>query len=142
MLIVIGCKVAKQRDQYGKSYKIPVKYNFKFIGYDFDISNPENDRRSYYKVFIDKVEIGRTTTGLESQEKIFETELSFNRHLLTIEKWILDERAGKYVKLNNIAQPKPNFLYFTVPGDRIVIITMKSRKNGRTVFSEDFEIEN
>jgi hypothetical protein len=45
------------------------KYNFSLIIYDNDIDNPENDRRTYYEVSIDKSEAGRTTIGLESQKK-------------------------------------------------------------------------
>ena len=42
--------------------------NFKFIGFETDIDNPNKDRRSYYKIYIDKVDEGRTTIGLESQK--------------------------------------------------------------------------
>ncbi len=91
---------------------------------DADISNPENDRRSYYRVFIDKVEEGRTSIALESQVKVFDAMVSAERHLVTIEKWALDEKAGKYVKLNNIDQPRPNFVYVEVPADRVVKITV------------------
>ncbi len=102
----------------------PKEYNFKFIGYDINIDNPELDRRSYYKVIIDKVEAGRTTIGLESQKKIFEAKLSCNRHLLAVEKWALDEKKGQYIKLNNIEQPKPQYTYFELPEDKTAIVKL------------------
>ena len=70
------------------------EYNFKLIGLDKNINNPVDDRRSYYKVYINKIEAGRTTIGLESQSKIFKTILQNNNHLLIIEKWILDKRKN------------------------------------------------
>lgn len=102
------------------------EYNFKFTGYDINIDDPDNDRRSYYVISIDKVEVGRTTIGLESQEKTFECNLPANRHLLIVEKWALDRRKGKYVMLNNIEQPKPSYTYFNIPEDGYVAITLEN----------------
>jgi len=105
--------------------KPPLEYNFNFLGYDININNPEKDRRCYYKIFIDKIEVGRSTIGLESQKKFFESNIQSNRHLLMVEKWVLDEKMGKYVKLNNIEQPKPNYKYFDLPEDKYVKITLE-----------------
>lgn len=109
-----------------KTYMNEKDNNFRFIGYDINIDNPENDRRSYYRIFIDKVDVGRTTIALESQKKTFESRLLSNRHLLIVEKWALDEKRGKYIKLNNIEQPKPHYKYFNQPENRSVIITLKN----------------
>jgi hypothetical protein len=76
------------------------RYNLRFLGYDSDVHDPSGDRRSYYKIFIDKVEAGRTTTGLESQKKSFEARIQANRHLLTVEKWVLDPKKEANVKVN------------------------------------------
>jgi len=89
-----------------------VNVNFRFIAYDTGITTPDEDKRCYYKIFIDKIDAGRTTIGLESQKKYFEAKLSSNMHLIVVEKWVLDEREGEYKKVNNILQPKPNFFYF------------------------------
>ncbi len=134
----VGCSSTGVKDN-GNSYRMPEKYNFRFIGRDVEIENPDNDRRSYYKVFIDKAEEGRTTTGLESQVKTYESTLSQNRHLVTVEKWVLDQKTSRYVKLNNIEQPKPNFIYFDVPEKKIVIINMKTLKDGTAEMEIDFE---
>jgi len=128
--LLFACSTTEKKEK-ADTYLKPGQYNFKFVGYDADIDNPENDRRSYYKVFIDKAEEGRTTTGLESQEKSFEAMLMPNRHLVTVEKWVLDKKEGRYVKLNNIEQPKPNYVYFTLP-------EMKSTKDGAAEFTVDF----
>lgn len=74
------------------NYKIPDRYNLKIVIFNGDVINPADDNRCYYRIYIDKVERGRTSTGLESQEKIFETKLRGKRHLFSIEKWILDEK--------------------------------------------------
>lgn len=118
--------------------KLSREYNFKFIGYDENIENPESDRRAFYKIYIDKLETGRTTIGLESQMKTFSSTISNNRHLLVVEKWVLDEKKMKYVKLNNIDQPKPNFLYFNLPYDSVAVITLKNDTVERRAF---FDIE-
>ncbi len=135
-----GCTTAGRIDteNSGDIYQKPGAHNFRFIGYDAEINDPEDDRRSYYRVFIDKAEEGRTTTGLESQEKVFESFLAPNRHLVTVEKWVLDQKSGRYVKLNNIEQPKPNYVYFTQPEDRIVIVKLKSMNDGRAEYLVDF----
>lgn len=118
--------------------KFSREYNFKFVGYDENIENPESDRRAFYKIYIDKLETGRTTIGLESQMKTFSSTISSNRHLLVVEKWVLDEKKMKYVKLNNIDQPKPNYLYFNLPSDSVAVITLKNDTATRRAF---FDIE-
>ncbi|MBN1501088.1 MAG: hypothetical protein JW982_13085 [Spirochaetes bacterium] len=108
----------------GPVYKKPGSYNFVLSVQDTNIQNPSNDRRCYYKIYIDKIDSGRTAIGLESQTKTFNTALSVNKHLIEIEKYILDEEQGKYVKVNNIYQPKPSYTYFDVMEDKIVKITV------------------
>ena len=138
-MLVSVCSTPDKRTTTDDIFRKPDKYNFKFTGFDADIKNPDKDRRSYYKIFIDKAEEGRTTTGLESQEKSYEAVLSPNRHLIKVEKWVLDQKSGRYVKLNNIEQPKPDYMYFLMPENKIVIIEMKSRDDGDTEFKIDYE---
>jgi len=138
LIMAAGCATNGVKDN-GNQYRLPEKFNFRFIARDVEIENPDNDRRSYYKVFIDKAEEGRTTTGLESQSKSYEATLSTNRHLITVEKWVLDQKSSRYIKLNNIEQPKPNFIYFDVPEKKIVVIEMKTMKDGTAEVKIDFE---
>jgi len=140
MLLALSAGCARTGEKKnGDAYRLPEKYNFRFIGRDIEIDNPDKDRRSYYKVIIDKADEGRTTTGLESQEKIYEASLAPNRHLLTVEKWVLDQKSSRYIKLNNIEQPKPSFIYFDVPENKIVVIEMKTMKDGKALITVDFE---
>ncbi len=141
IIIVLACSINycvtedRLRDE---RRELPREYNFKFIGYDENIVDPESDKRAFYKIYIDKLESGRTTIGLESQMKTFQSTISYNRHLLVVEKWILDLKKMKYVKLNNIDQPKPNYLYFNLPPDRVAVITLKNDIETRRA---SFEIE-
>ncbi len=114
LLIASGCKTVPTYEPPIEPIISPteVNVNFRFIAYDTGITNPDDDKRCYYKIFIDKIDAGRTTIGLESQKKYFEAKLSSNMHLIVVEKWVLDEREGEYKKVNNILQPKPNFFYF------------------------------
>lgn len=123
-------------------YKSPEKYNLRFEGSDANINEPSKDRRSYYLVYINKLEKGRTTIGLESQMKTYQTRLSRNRHVLIIEKWVLDKRKKQYIKLNNIEQPKPNYVYFDIVPDRIVLIKFKSNyRTQKAIYEVGFELK-
>lgn len=126
---IASCATTDGGNSLKPSYKKPGTYNLKIIIYNTEINNPENDRRSYYKVYINKIETGRTSIGLESQKKVFETRVSVNNHLVKIQKYVLDEEEGKYVKLNNINQPKPSYKYIDVPDERIVVIEIKQSSN-------------
>lgn len=111
------------------------KKNFFITIFDTDIDNPDKDRICYYMIYIDKIESGRTNTGLESQEKYFEDILQPNRHLIKIEKWVLNEHLGRYIKLNNIDQPKPDFIYINIEKNRITSVIVKSSRAGIASYS-------
>jgi len=136
-LLLIQCSSANL-DDFEPGRKDPV-INFVLTAYDTDIDDPSKDRRSYYRIYINKIDSGRTTTGLESQAKYFEAELSPNRHLIKLEKWVLDEEQGRYFKVNNIEQPKPDFIYITVGETGTVKVTMKSTKYGNAAYSKVVE---
>ena len=110
--------------------KIKGEKNFYIHIYDSDIANSEDDRRCYYTIYINKIESGRTTTGLESQEKTFETVLSPDKHLVKVEKWVLNENLGRYIKVNNIDQPKPDFIYVDIKRNDTIRVKLKSSKAG------------
>jgi hypothetical protein len=140
LLLLQGCITLPERDEQGHIYVQPKEYNCRIAIYDDYIRNPANDRRCYYRIFIDKIEKGRTTTGLESQKKFFDTSLTVNRHLLRIEKWVLNEGKGQYVKLNNIEQPRPSHFYFSIPENRVVAITVKTGRNRKTEYRTDLMV--
>lgn len=130
LLIASGCKTVPTYEPPIEPIISPteVNINFRFIAYDTRITNPDDDKRCYYKIFIDKIDAGRTTIGLESQKKYFEAKLSSNMHLIVVEKWVLDEREGEYKKVNNILQPKPNFFYFETKASSLTELIMINDK--------------
>lgn len=130
LFIASGCKTVPTYEPPIEPIISPteVKVNFRFIAYDTGITTPDEDKRCYYKIFIDKIDAGRTTIGLESQKKYFEAKLSSNMHLIVVEKWVLDEREGEYKKVNNILQPKPNFFYFETKASSLTELIMINDK--------------
>jgi len=130
LFIASGCKTVPTYEPPIEPIISPTKVdvNFRFIAYDTGITNPDDDKRCYYKIFIDKIDAGRTTIGLESQKKYFEAKLSSNMHLIVVEKWVLDEREGEYKKVNNILQPKPNFFYFETKASSLTELIMINDK--------------
>ncbi|MCU0848159.1 MAG: hypothetical protein MUD12_09755 [Spirochaetes bacterium] len=142
IIAAAGCSIpAANKKTSQQKFKAPSGFNFRLAVSDTGITNPADDRRTYYRVYIDKSEEGRTTTGLESQEKTFEASLQSNRHLVMIEKWVLDEKTSSYTKLNNVEQPRPNFYYFDAEPEKILILKIKVGKDRRAVYSVDFERE-
>ncbi|HOK01090.1 MAG TPA: hypothetical protein PKX79_01650 [Spirochaetota bacterium] len=138
LLLIFSLACSKdqiKKEEKPKEPKEITDNNFILIISDIDISNPENDRRCYYNVYIDKIDSGRTTIALESQKKIFETRLEPDRHLVKIEKWVLDEDQGKYVKLNNILQPKPDFIYVDIKEGVVYKIIIESTSKGTTLYN-------
>jgi len=138
---ISGCRETGDNIVIIDRYKSPHGYNVQLIAHSPGIDDPSLDRRCYYKVFINKMEEGRTETALDSQKKYFKMSLPPNRHLLRVEKWVLDEKNEKYVKLNNIDQPKPGFIYFDVPENRIVTIELKVNRDGKAEYSMSHEKE-
>lgn len=115
-----------------------INTNLRVVVYNDEITDPKDDYRSFYKVFINKIEEGRTTIGLESQKKVFEIYLSPNRHLVHIEKWILDEKNNRYVKVNNVDQPKPDFAYVDVQEHKILELNFSINLSNSASISIDY----
>lgn len=120
----------------------PDKYNFKLVIYSDSKLTPDEDTRCYYKVFVDKVETGRTQIGLESQKKIFTAKLDSNRHLISIEKYELDESKNMYVKVNNIYQPKPSYIYVDIDSDKIMKLEIIHKpRNTDSIYNKRFLLD-
>lgn len=134
-----GCISCAEKSMIQGNGNTDTRYNLILTISDTDIDNPDNDRRAYYEVFIDKTESGRTTIALESQKKVFEAKLTPDRHLIKIEKWVLDDAQGRYIKLNNIYQPKPNFIYVNTENKKITRINVQSSKFGTALYTSTTE---
>ena len=107
--------------------------NFRFTAVNYFIDSPDRDGRVFFRIFINKQEYGRTTTGLQSQRKTFETTLPVNRHLLHVEKWVLSN--DEFVRANNILQPRPDFVYFEIVANRVTNVVLSVNEQGRYEFS-------
>jgi hypothetical protein len=135
-----GILTNDENNKTSVDYKKPDQYNIRITVKDNSIVNPDSDRRCYYRVFVDKVEIGRTTTGLESQDKTLEVKLDPNKHLVQVEKFVLDEKKGKYEKLNNIEQPRPDYIYVDLPEDKIMNLLLEHNSlSQKSDYRIDFE---
>lgn len=134
IIVLLACNTGSNITDGGN---IQYKYNFIITASDSDIDHPDKDRLSFYVVYIDKIEAGRTTTGLESQDKYYETNLSENKHLVTLEKWVLDKSKNRYAKLNNIEQPKPDFIYIVIEKGKQTRVKMKSATTGVATYSSE-----
>ncbi len=130
LCVLIGCAGGGRQPADDGPRVISRDYNFMLVAQNLGIDDPDRDLRCYYKVFIDKVEEGRTEIALDSQKKYFKATLRPNRHLLKVEKWVLDQRQEKYVKPNNIDQPRPDFLYFDVPESGTVSVELIIDRTG------------
>jgi len=125
-----------------ETYKKPEAFNLRLVIRTINAEGELAARKTYYRVFIDGTEQGRTTIGEEIQEKSFEAYVPAENHTITVEKYVLDERRGKYVKLKNIEQPKPDSYTVELPEDRILNLSFE--EDGATaegIFSASFEKE-
>ena len=102
------------------SYKKPEEFNIRLI-----VSGTLNSpQKIYYRVSIDDEDAGRTPIGTDAEEKVFESMTSPAKHVLLVEKFVLDETKDRYVRVKNIDQPKPDSLEFDLPADRILVIRL------------------
>ncbi len=118
-----------------------IQLNFLFVSYDREIISPESDTDAYFKVFIDKKGRGETNIALRSQKKEFETDLSEDRHLLRVEKWIYNEKEKLWTKAPEKQQP--DYLYFDIQKEKKIVVTLEYTKDGAAhKFLISYESEN
>ena len=110
----------KSDSLFEPAYKKPEEFNIRLI-----VSGSMNSpQKIYYRVSIDDEDAGRTTIGTDAEEKVFESTASPAKHVLLVEKFILDQAKDRYVRVKNIDQPKPDSLEFDLPADRILVIRL------------------
>lgn len=154
MIIFISCssreqtintKNSKDTDKIDciqdNNYKKPYDCNFIFNVIHEQTNSSERSEKMFFRIFIDNIEIGRTETGRIGESLSFKGMIPTERNQeLRIEMYLLDSTKGRYVKVRNIEQPKPDRFIFTIPADRIIIVNLSiSDSNGETTFTTDFE---
>ncbi|HQL44110.1 MAG TPA: hypothetical protein PL073_09490 [Spirochaetota bacterium] len=89
----------------------------------YDMPSEEKAGRVFYKIICDGVDYTRTEPGLSINSTAIDLNLTACQyHEIIIERWRLDETENKYIRDNNIRQPKPLTIY-VYPG-RVVVFTM------------------
>ncbi|HOJ50166.1 MAG TPA: hypothetical protein PKW55_05080 [Spirochaetota bacterium] len=124
---------------YPKDKKIKIRFIF-----DAVVNNYQEDVESYAEIYIDKKNVGITEQKLLSQEKNFEFETSYEKHLLQVNIFIQDPLKKKWVRLKNIDQPKPIYFIPNSAYDNLYIkMTYYPGKNGnsRYYFTGSFLID-
>ena len=89
----------------------------------YDMPSEEKAGRVFYKIICDGVDYTRTEPGLSINSTAIDLNLTACQyHEIIIERWRLDETENKYIRDNNIRQPKPLTIY-VYPG-RVIVFTM------------------
>ncbi|MBN2080053.1 MAG: hypothetical protein JW838_13885 [Spirochaetes bacterium] len=118
-LIDIVAERSLYQYQTGRDFMPPEEFNFEITVFDDMESESIAREMLFYKVFIDGVESGRTDTGPAGLERSFKTLLETDRwHLVTLERWVLNQARGRYERANNVLQPKIQRVY--MPMNRII----------------------
>lgn len=87
------------------------------------------EKMLFYKLFVDGRYSGRTTTGPAQQSRRCTLKLDENEyHIIRMERWELPAGKEDYVRVNNIAQPRPLRIY--MPSNRLLKISV-TRDGGK-----------
>jgi len=123
---------------YPKNKKVKVRFIF-----DAEINNVQNDVEAYAEVYLDKKNIGITEQKLLSQEKNFEFETTYEKHLLQIVVFLQDQAKKKWVRLKNIDQPRPIYFAPNISYENLYIklTYYPDREDKKYRFSGSFFIE-
>jgi hypothetical protein len=132
----------------GSDEKSPTAVEYiKPEGYNFIIkcmnTSLENTKKSFIKIYINDEEVGRTETGYDHDAVSYQSLLEMNKTLeLRVEKYILDDQKGRYIKMRNIDQPKPDRYRFLIPEGRILIVNFSlNSETHESSFSENFAVK-
>jgi len=96
---------------------VRLKENVHIIAIDHGNTDPSKDRNIYYKIFIDREPVAKTTSGLFFHKKRVSMKLETGRYLFKAERWELDtqnKEMPEYRRSNNIWQ-MPEAIYIDVP---------------------------
>ena len=97
------------------------KYNLilEFEDSNLKAGKTNEEQIIYYEIIINGIEDSRTETGRSDLSKLFYKKLIPGEyHIIKADRWELDKRRGRYVRLNNIYQPEQ--LRIFIPENRII----------------------
>jgi hypothetical protein len=126
--------------------KKPSLYNLKIIAYDKEINSSnkvDSTDQSFYRIFIDEKDCGRTDISFTNEIKTFTIMIDNGKKpVIRLEKYILDENKGKYIRVKNIFQPKAYSCESPILSDRITVITFVTDiVDGKTEIKMSYEKE-
>ena len=110
-------------------YLLPDKYNL--LVQAIDLAGPggaPSEEVIFYKVYVNGSESGRTETGQAGLPGEFKDMFEANRYyLIKLVRWKLRSAKKRYVRANNIQQPKPIRLF--IPKGRVVKLELRFNGN-------------
>jgi hypothetical protein len=111
---------SSEKSEKGKIEKLE---NVVFIAIDRGSSDPADDKTVYYKIYLNKELVLKTSSGLFFQKKSASLTLEPGRYLFFAERWYLDEdpeiEVPEYKRANNVWQMKPVYLDVPEPPQNI-----------------------
>jgi hypothetical protein len=153
LIIVSGCasenirnEDLKDNEVHVDNYKKPSAYNLKIVAYEAQTNLSKNNDsidQSFYRIFINEIDYGRTDISISNEIKTFTIMLDNGKKpLIRLEKYILDTNKGKYIRVKNIYQPKAYSCVSPILSDKITLITfLMDEMNGKTEINVNFEKE-
>lgn len=94
------------------------EYNVVFLVYD-EI-NPEEERKEYIKVYVDRRQVGITNQAFRSEFKFYKTWLEPGRYILNLEKWSYNDITNRWIRQPNMFQPEAR--YFEVNQEIVTVV--------------------
>ncbi|MES0490427.1 MAG: hypothetical protein ABUK01_10570 [Leptospirales bacterium] len=113
-----------------------LKENIHILAMDRGTANPSKDKNIYYKLFIDREPVAKTTAGLFFHKKKVFLKLEPGRYLFKAERWELDEadkEIPEYRRSNNIWQMS-EAVYIDVPDRGAVEIQLGYDHSARSFY--------
>lgn len=128
--ILAAKSIYQYRDNSLPEY--PVEYNLAVAFRDNITISPAGNvtnRSIYYVILIDGADENRTSTGAGEAEKLINARLAAGKyHLIKAERWELDPVKGRYIRMNNISQPREIRIY--IPENRIIKVNIEFDGSG------------
>ena len=103
-----------------RRYMLPEEYNLEIRAVD---EGNAGQKMVFYKIDIDGSAKGRTKTALSQLPLVFREKIEENSyHIITLERWELNNAHKQYMRVNNIHQPDSMKVY--IPENRVMILNV------------------